>query len=51
MTQPHAPRVERLESKRIGFVSNEQWLRARPASASRVDFVIVVAGGGSPSNS
>jgi len=23
--QPHAPRLDALEGKRIGFVSNEQW--------------------------
>ena len=23
--QPHAPRLESLEGKRLGFVSNEQW--------------------------
>jgi len=25
VTQPHAPRLETLAGKRIGFVSNEQW--------------------------
>jgi hypothetical protein len=25
VTRPHAPRVEALAGKRIGFVSNEQW--------------------------
>lgn len=25
VTQPHAPRLESLASKRIGFVSNDQW--------------------------
>ena len=25
ITQPHAPRLDTLEGKRIGFVSNEQW--------------------------
>ena len=25
VTQPFAPRLKSLESKRIGFVSNEQW--------------------------
>ncbi len=25
VSQPHAPRLEKLEGKRIGFVSNEQW--------------------------
>ena len=25
MTQPHAPRLDSLDGKRIGFVSNEQW--------------------------
>ncbi len=25
VTQPFAPRVDTLEGKRIGFVSNEQW--------------------------
>ena len=25
VTQPHAPRIDTLEGKRIGFVSNEQW--------------------------
>ena len=25
VTQPHAPRLDTLEGKRIGFVSNEQW--------------------------
>jgi len=25
VTQPHAPRLESLKGKRIGFVSNEQW--------------------------
>ena len=25
ITQPFAPRLETLEGKRIGFVSNEQW--------------------------
>ena len=25
VTQPFAPRLETLEGKRIGFVSNEQW--------------------------
>ena len=32
VTQPHAPRIDTLEGKRIGFVSNEQWqaFRALP---------------------
>lgn len=25
VTQAHAPRIDTLEGKRIGFVSNEQW--------------------------
>jgi hypothetical protein len=25
VTQPHAPRLDSLEGKRLGFVSNEQW--------------------------
>jgi hypothetical protein len=25
VTQPHAPRLDTLAGKRIGFVSNEQW--------------------------
>ena len=25
VTQPHAPRLDSLAGKRIGFVSNEQW--------------------------
>ena len=25
VTQPHAPRLDSLKGKRIGFVSNEQW--------------------------
>src|SRR5262252_7637639 len=25
VTQPHAPRLDSLEGKRVGFVSNEQW--------------------------
>jgi hypothetical protein len=25
VTQPHAPRIDGLAGKRIGFVSNEQW--------------------------
>ena len=25
ITQPHAPRLDSLAGKRIGFVSNEQW--------------------------
>src|SRR5215471_1004551 len=25
VTQPHAPRIDALAGKRIGFVSNEQW--------------------------
>jgi hypothetical protein len=25
VTQPHAPRLDTIEGKRIGFVSNEQW--------------------------
>ena len=25
VTQPHAPRLDALDGKRIGFVSNEQW--------------------------
>ena len=25
VTQPHAPRIDALDGKRIGFVSNEQW--------------------------
>ena len=24
-SQPHAPRLDALEGKRVGFVSNEQW--------------------------
>ena len=25
ITQPHAPRLDAIEGKRIGFVTNEQW--------------------------
>ena len=25
VSQPHAPRLDTIEGKRIGFVSNEQW--------------------------
>jgi hypothetical protein len=25
ITQPHAPRLDRLAGKKIGFVTNEQW--------------------------
>jgi hypothetical protein len=32
--QPHAPRLDSLEGKRVGFVSNEQW-QARQCPARR----------------
>ncbi len=35
VTQPHAPRLDGLAGKRIGFVSNEQWQAYRMLPSSR----------------
>ena len=39
VTQPHAPRLDALDGKRIGFVSNEQWqaYRMLPALKSMLE--------------